>query len=316
MAFGFSNYGKTRTSSLSGGAKAKSTPKSVQDIIDRATAAATGAGMPLSSGPAMFQTPGAATAMVPYAPAVTPASQSTIVSGSPATGAGFAAAAPSGYAGSAGVVPAGTAAATPANVPGNLNPATSDAYTGFMSRFNPAAFQDQVYNDPQVVLNAMWNDLGLNTSSPLYTTLRSLNNADPLSLYLLNNPGATAGSLNAENYGNFLHNLYGSQMTPGGRTIDFNEALNAMKGVGNQSGLAPDQQSALYQQLSQGGPAQQFRTYYGLAQDAAKMSLPPAIAAAFLDALARQGDTYLAGSAQAQGGNVSPFFQYSSNPMG
>lgn len=304
MAFGFSSSYK---SGLSGGAKAKSTPKSVQDIINRATAAATGAGMPLTPGLATYQTPGAATFQtVPAAaPKITPAAQTATVSGSPATGAGFAATAPAGYA----TPPTGSyGAGTVSQVPGNLPTNGTDAYSGFMSRFNPGAFQDQIYNDPQMVLNAMYQDLGLKTTSPLYATLRSLNNADPLSLFLLTNPNAAVQDVNTENYGNFLHNLYGSQMTPGGRTIDFGEALNNL--------AHPGANGALFNQLTQGGPAEQFRTYYGLAQDAAKMSLPPAIAAAFLNALANQGDTYLTGAAQSMNGQVSPFYQTAGSLMG
>jgi hypothetical protein len=185
-----------------------------------------------------------------------------------------------------------------------------------MSRFNPGDFKNEVFNDPQIVLNRMFHDLGLNTSSPSYSNLRSLNGVDPMSLYMLTNPTTPAGSLNDQGYGNFLHTLWANQMAPGGRSVNFNEAMANLRGQGDQSSLDPSKQSALYQQLTRGGAPEQFRAYYGLAQDAAKMGLPPAIASAFLDALARQGDTYLSGASQSSGGAVSPFYKYSSNPMG
>lgn len=296
MAFGFGN--KTFGRAPVGGAKPK-VPKSVQDVINNATAS-------LAARHAQWGSP-----------PITPAGQTNTSPFNPLaayTGAGFGAsggAAPQ-MAGGGG----GGGGGQPITPPGgSLPPQGTDAYSGWMARFNPSDFQNEVYNDPQIVLNRMFADSGLGTESPAYSTLRSLNGADPMSLYLLTQGGTQFGALSGERYGNFLHSLYGNQMTPGGRTIDFNEALANLRGAGAGANADVSKQSALYQQLTRGGAPEQFRAYYGLAQDAAKMGLPPAIASAFLDALARQGDTYLSQAAQSSGGNVPSFYNYASHPV-
>jgi len=296
MAFGFSAKVTGRTPVESVSTKRKpGVPKSVQDIIDRATASASA--MRMTNNQSLYAP------ITPTTPAnQTPQTQSLIADWSHgAVGAGSPASTGGGSGG-------GTGNVDP------LNPQGSDKYSGWMSQFAPGALGNEIFNDPQIALNAMWQQRGINPDSPLYSTMRSLNGVDPMSLDLLMNPGIKGGDVgDPQNYGNFLHSLYTSLMAPGGRAPNFNEMMATLGGTGDQSALDPKAQSALYQQLSQGGAPQQFRTYYALAKDAAAMGLSPNIASAFLDALARQGDRYLTN--QAQGG-TQPFFQYASNPMG
>jgi hypothetical protein len=210
----------------------------------------------------------------------------------------------------------GSGGSTP---PPGLPASGSNPYTGFASRYNPAALQSQIWQDPQMVLNSMYQDAGKSLSSPMYSTLRDFYGADPQSLYLLmqgNKPGAyeSGGTGNAGSYANFLNSLYGNQMTPGGRGISFSEILGNLNGVGDESSLSAQQQSPLYQLLTSGGASDQVRSLYGLLGDAAKTSLSPAIASAFMNALAKQSDSYLTANGTTQGGAV-PYYQYFQNPM-
>jgi hypothetical protein len=296
MAFGFSAKVAGRVPLIGAVSKKPGVPKSVQDIIDRAAASA------MSLGPGGGNQFATSQTITPTTPVnQTPTTQSLIADWNHgAVGAGSPASVAPAGGGSGSVDP--------------LNPQGSNAYSGWMSQFTPGSFSNEIWNDPQIILNAMWQQRGINPDSPLYSTMRSLNGVDPMSLDLLMNPGIKGGDVgDPQNYGNFLHSLYTSLMAPGGRAPNFNEMMATLGGTGDQSALDPKAQSALYQQLSQGGAPQQFRSYYALAKDAAAMGLSPNIASAFLDALARQGDRYLTN--QAQGG-TQPFFQYASNPMG
>jgi len=121
-----------------------------------------------------------------------------------------------------------------------LNQQGSNAYSGWMSQFTPGALSNEIFNDPQVILNAMWQQRGINPDSPLYSTMRSLNGVDPMSLDLLMNPGIKGGDVgDPQNYGNFLHSLYTSLMAPGGRAPNFNEMMATLGGTGDQSALDP-----------------------------------------------------------------------------
>ena len=161
-----------------------------------------------------------------------------------------------------------------------------------------------------MVLNKMFEQQGRNTSSPMYSTMRDFYGADPLSLQLLMNPNANADKMGgAPEYANFLNSLYTNYMTPGGRAVDFGEILGNLKGLQDQSSMATPDQSSLWQLLTSGGASDQARTMYGLLGDAAKTSLSPAVAAAFMDSLSRQSDSYLANNASTAGGS-NPFYQY------
>ncbi len=191
----------------------------------------------------------------------------------------------------------------------------TDPYSGWMSRFNPTTFHDQVYNDPQIVLQQMYQDNGWNTSGPGYSNLRNLSGADPQSLWMLLSGQAKGYHGGDEEYGNFLKDLYTEQGQVGGRTIDFNEIMAMIAHQGDQSGLTPEQQSPLWQMLTAGSAADQFRTTYGLVGDAAKMGLAPGMANAYMDAMARQGDRYLSDAATTQNaGTIPDYFQYMRNP--
>lgn len=204
---------------------------------------------------------------------------------------------------------------TPYNTPG-LPPGGTNPYTGFMSQFSPGAAQEQIWRDPQMVLNQMFQNSGQNLQSPMYSTMRDFYGADPQSLWLLmqGNKSYDQNGFGANQYGNFLNSLYGNYMTPGGRGVSFKEILDNVNAVGDQSGLSAQDQSPLYQLLTSGGASDQARTMYGLLGDAAKTSLSPAIASAFMDAMARQSDTYLAQNASTAGG-AKPYYQYFQNPM-
>jgi len=200
------------------------------------------------------------------------------------------------------------------SAPGSLPPQGSNPYHGFAAQFNPGALQQQIWQDPQMVLNAMYQQSGQGTSSPMYSTLRDFYGADPQSLWLLTQ-GTTPGKFgDAGSYANFLNAMYSSYQTPGGRAFSFPEILQNLQGVTDQSGVDPQYQSPLYQILTAGNASDQARTMYGLVGDAAKVGLSPAIASAFMNSLANETDRYLTSNAQSQGGQ-NPFYQYFQNPM-
>lgn len=211
---------------------------------------------------------------------------------------------------------------TPASTSGGLYGGTttglpsegSTRYTGYASQFDPGATQETLWRDPQSVLNADFQAQGLSTASPMYSTLRDFYGADPQSLWLLLQGNKPGNFQDAGDYANFLHSLYGNYMKPGGNAIDFNEILGILGGMGDQSNLAAQDQSPLWQLLTSGGPAEQVRSTYGLLGDAAKVGLSPAMASAFMDALARQSDSYLTQSMQSST-PVDPYYQWYQNPM-
>lgn len=200
------------------------------------------------------------------------------------------------------------------SIPAGLPSQGTNPYHGFASRYNPAALQEQIWRDPQMVLNSMFGDSGQSIYSPLYATMRDFYGADPQSLWLLTK-GNTQGQFgNAGDYANFLNSMYGNYQTPGGRAFSFAEILQNLAGLTDQSGLSAQDQSPLWQTLSAGTASDQARTLYGLLGDAAKVGLSPTVASAFLNSLATQMDSYLAQNGTTPGG--APLaYQYFQNPM-
>lgn len=193
------------------------------------------------------------------------------------------------------------------SLPGSGLPSEgTDPYSGRMGQFNPGVTQETIFRDPQMILADIFAKSGVDTSSPMYSTMRDFYGADPQALWYLMNPSMGAEDFNAERYGNYLYDLYGGYMSPGGRAVDFNEILGNVSGAGEGSGLQD--------MLTAGGPAEQVRTLYGLLGDAARVGLSPAMASAFMDALAKQSDSYLSQAAQSTGGDIDPYYQWFQDP--
>lgn len=222
-----------------------------------------------------------------------------------------------------GITPgSGTGAMTASSVPPQsaLPGMSSDGgsqYTGFMKQFSPGAAGD-IFQNPQMVLNAMYNQAGQSTASPMYNTLRDFYNADPQSLWFLTQ-GANGGqggqnALGQNNYGNWLNSVYSNYMAPGGRAFDFDEMMKNISGLSDQSGMQVADQSPLWQLLSSGGAPEQANTMYGLIGDAARVGLAPSMASAFMDAMRRQSDSYLTQNATTEGG-AGNFYDWMQNPM-
>jgi hypothetical protein len=180
--------------------------------------------------------------------------------------------------------------------------------TGWASQFDPVMLNNIIWDNPWAVLPKTFE--GLNSASPGYQAMRDFG-ADPLTLYNImngsgNNDLASAG---VGGFANFMHALYQSMASQGGRQFSTRELLNNIAGAG--------QNSALGKIMTQGDAGTQVRTLYRLIQESTNAGMNPLAARGYQAAAARQGDQYLAAAmtpgsdgTAATGPASQPFYQW------
>lgn len=166
----------------------------------------------------------------------------------------------------------------------------TNALTGFAARYNPALLDQNIWSNPFSILPDVFS--GINTAGPGYQALRDFG-ADPLTLYNIMR-GGNSGDLygtdsSANDYTNFLANLYQSMGTVGGRGFSGQELLhNLFNPNGPSAGQTAG--SPLYNLLSTGDLATQMRTLFNLASAVTNVGMNPLAAKGYQGALQRAGD--------------------------
>ena len=144
---------------------------------------------------------------------------------------------------------------------------------------------NQIYENPWYILPDVFQ--GIQKTSPLYQSLRDMG-GDPLALYntLMGSQGKTG---KAEDFVNWLANLYQGRATPGNASLTPQSLMGALFG---QEKFGSESPNTLGQILGAGDMSTQIRTLYNMAKDASNVSLNPAVARAYQAALAQAGDQY------------------------
>lgn len=189
----------------------------------------------------------------------------------------------------------GTTPTTPARPATPAKPATGTgtipgltSNRGFASRYTPAQLRE-VYDSPWTILPDVFR--GIQTSSPGYQALRDLG-GDPLALFniIQGSQGKLGGG--ADQFTNFMADLYKNMGTPGGKGFDARGMIDAI--FSQQTGEKAN--TSLGQILSAGDMGQQIRTLFNLLRDVSSVGMNPLAARGYQAALAQAGDRY--GNAQ------------------
>lgn len=168
--------------------------------------------------------------------------------------------------------------------------------TGFAGRYTPAMMQ-QAYENPWYILNDVFKGIG--TSSPMYQQLRDIG-GDPLTLYNISQGGQKKIDGGAQEFVNWLANVYQQQGTSGGQGFD---ARNMLGTLFAQQNFGADAKNTLGQILGAGDMSNQVRTLYNMARDVSNVGMNPLAARGYQSALAQAGDRYGAAQMSASAGN-------------
>lgn len=175
------------------------------------------------------------------------------------------------------------------------NQQAADPMTGWAAQqgFNPSQIANTIWDNPFQIIPRVFGNGTANEGmfgTPGYNTLRNLN-FDPLTLYVIGQ-GANSSmtSEGADDYVNWLKNMYQNYGTGGGR------AFNSRELLGRVDTAANNENSALGQALRAGDNSTQVRTAYNMLSDIYNAGMNPVTASALRAGLTTQGDRYLAQS--------------------
>lgn len=198
------------------------------------------------------------------------------------------------------IAAAGMAPATPPapSSPTDLNAMMSPA-TGWAAtqNFTPA-MMESIFSNPWYLASRVFQ--GIDTASPGYQALRDIG-GDPLTLFnIMQGSGRNITEANGANeFANFMANLYQNLGTAGGRGLNGREMIRAIFGEDVSGGeLGPDGKpkagtsSTLGNILNAGDMGQQVRTLFNMLRDVASTTMNPLAAAGYQSAIARAGDVY------------------------
>jgi hypothetical protein len=184
----------------------------------------------------------------------------------------------------------------------NTNTQTTDPMGGWagLQGYNPSQIGATIWDNPfQIIPRVFGNGTANNDmfGTPGYNTLRNLN-FDPLTMYVIGQ-GANSSmtSAGADDYVNWLRDMYLNYGTQGGRSFNSRELLGK---VGDAAG--GDGKNALGQALRAGDNSTQVRTTYNMLSDIYNAGMNPVTASALRAGLTTEGDRYLAESSTSGSG--------------
>ena len=221
---------------------------------------------------------------------------------------------------SASPYPAPSGMPGPTNTTGSSGSATTPGQDGFAPAtgwagdqgFTPAML-DTIYQNPWYLLPYVFN--GIDTASPGFQALRDFG-ADPLALFnIIYGAGRQVEEgqeIGADEFANFMKDLYTQMGTPGGAGLSFGElagnifnedvsggSLNTETGA-----VEGGTSSILGRLLNAGDQNQQVRTLFNLLRDISSTTMNPLAAAGYQSAVARAGDMYGASNLTQDAGST------------
>ena len=175
--------------------------------------------------------------------------------------------------------------------------------TGFASQYSPEQ-ATQAYDNPWYILQDVFK--GINPSSPGFQGLRDFG-GDPLTLFnVMSGADRRIEDSGANEFINFMANLYKNLGTVGGQTFSSQELLGNIFGTG-VSDTDPgtgEARTTLGQILQAGDQSTQVRTLFNLLRDVSNVTMNPLAASAYQAATARAGDTYGNAMMQRNAGDI------------
>lgn len=173
-------------------------------------------------------------------------------------------------------------ATDPANTANGMNPLGGWAGT---QGFNPSELANTIYTQPFQVLPQVFK--GLNTAGSGYQSLRDIG-ADPLTLYNIMKGSRKPfdETTGVGDYTNWLHDMYQTYGTRGGRAFSAKELLSTIFGQ-HQGGA-----SALANILQGAGPGGEGNALYNLIRDVSAVGMNPLAAAGYNASVQRASDAF------------------------